>query len=94
MKLKFDLAIPLWGLVMLCLVNGQAIYKKFLHRTLKDAKVYASIDITRVFECEMLCEDDDKCKGANFYNHGGRDYSCDLLSEVPRDSHRNAAQPQ
>ena len=68
------------------LSNGKAIYKKYFDRTLKDAKVYASIDITRVFECEMICLDHgDKCKGANFYDYGGRDYSCELLSEVPND---------
>ena len=85
MHFKFDITIALRGLVILSLVNGKAIYKKYLHRTLKNAKVYASFDITRVFECEMLCKDDDKCKGANFYSYGGRDYSCDLLSEVPSD---------
>jgi hypothetical protein len=64
--------------------DGLAIYQKYLHRTLTNASSYAALGIQKVFECEIICSEHGlKCKGANFYNHGPRDYVCELLGEVP-----------
>jgi hypothetical protein len=52
--------------------------------TLKDANAYTYVNIQKIFECEIICSQQGvKCKGANFYDYGGRDYVCELLAEVP-----------
>ena len=61
-----------------------ASYSKYFHRTLKNATVYASFGIQKIFECEIICSDHGvKCKGANFYYYGPRNYICELLENVP-----------
>jgi hypothetical protein len=84
MRIGNYLVISLLVITSIAGSGGTAIYDKYVHKTLKNANIYATFGTQKMFECEIICSEHGlKCKGANFYNHGPRNYVCELLAEVP-----------